>query len=869
MVLETAPVHATGAEVDDLLERAGAMVHRDQARAADLLDEAEERVAGHRDLVRSAQIASLRGTLELDNGNLSAATTAFRFARRSWLAAGRLVEACIAELGCTQVQLILGEFEAAEAGVLRVQAQTGWDTGGCEFLLARLNATVQGQLGDARAGVGEISEAMRHYDHAENLYRTFGASTGVAWVNLRRGIAAIELGMPHRALAELTRAHAGFRRAGSDRYAAYAAIYIADAQSMTGQIGRALELLERVRPELGDLRAYHALHDLSRAHVLVRAGLPAEAHAAARAAEEVFSDLGVLELSARAALACAVASLRLGKTDAADSELAAAERLFAECGSRLRRGWTWLGQARLALSVGDRTRARRLCGEILATDVDDVAPHLGVRARLVGARTGRLEDPPDLLDAAADLAGRTGMPELRMEVLLGRARHHRRAGDITSAIEELRRTLGVGHAWEHSAGDALDNPVRSALTEATDELIEVLLERNDHAGRVEAWQRVSAAKRATLVPLAERTRGWVPDPTEEERRQRLEELVHAPEEPLVGAPSRSMDQPLPAVPAISFVEYYVTGNDIVAFVGRDGHLEARRLTATASETRRLVNAWQQECWLMAAGPVGGLGRPSGSPALDHLFELLLAPLADLLADLEDDLQIVGHRHLHGVPFDAMLDHGAPWHVRLGLKAPAGAEETTGRSVPAALVLAVPDSNAPSIRAEAEMIFRRLPSAEILLGPEATPAQLAARAPEADVVHLACHGVFKSGNPLFSALRLGDGWLSARDILRGDLGLRGTVVVLSACSSGVASDHVSEPLGLAWACLAAGARSVIAALWAVDDDVTLDLMTQFYAGLAEGLDPHVALRRARHAIARSHPHPYYWAAFRCFTLPEGS
>ena len=89
---------------------------------------------------------------------------------------------------------------------------------------------------------------------------------------------------------------------------------------------------------------------------------------------------------------------------------------------------------------------------------------------------------------------------------------------------------------------------------------------------------------------------------------------------------------------------------------------------------------------------------------------------------------------------------------------------------------------------------------------------------------------------------------------------GSVVVLSACGSGLSPDYVSEPVGLAAACLAAGASGVVAALWTVDDAVTLELMTHFYQTIADGLDARSALNDARRHVAREHPHPYYWAAF---------
>lgn len=272
---------------------------------------------------------------------------------------------------------------------------------------------------------------------------------------------------------------------------------------------------------------------------------------------------------------------------------------------------------------------------------------------------------------------------------------------------------------------------------------------------------------------------------------------------------------------------------------------------------------------MAPGSRSEADSGWSSPALDGLCELLVAPIADLLADLDDELQVSGHRHLHAVPFDALLDEVGPWFSHLDGAALPQAEDAAQAERPpgvAALVLAVPDENAPLITAEAEMIFRTLPSAEIVLGEDATRDVLANRAREADVVHLACHGVFRHENPLSSALRLGDGWLHARDIIAGGLDLREAVVVLSACGSGLSPDYLSEPIGLASACLAAGATGVIAALWAVDDAVTLDLMTAFYRGLADGMEPPCALRRARREVAQQHPHPYYWAAFRY--VPSG-
>jgi hypothetical protein len=114
------------------------------------------------------------------------------------------------------------------------------------------------------------------------------------------------------------------------------------------------------------------------------------------------------------------------------------------------------------------------------------------------------------------------------------------------------------------------------------------------------------------------------------------------------------------------------------------------------------------------------------------------------------------------------------------------------------------------------------------------------------------------------LHIGDGPLSARRIM--GLDLRGAVVVLSACEGGLHAGCLAEPLGLVWACLAAGARAVVAAGWSVDDAATAELMTHFYREIEAGRDARVALARARRLVATERPHPYFWAAFRYLAAP---
>ena len=59
---------------------------------------------------------------------------------------------------------------------------------------------------------------------------------------------------------------------------------------------------------------------------------------------------------------------------------------------------------------------------------------------------------------------------------------------------------------------------------------------------------------------------------------------------------------------------------------------------------------------------------------------------------------------------------------------------------------------------------------------------------------------------------------------------------------------------------AGAETVVASLWKVDDSVTRELMHGFYSRLREGEGRAKAMHQAAAEIRKTHPHPYYWAAF---------
>ncbi len=81
----------------------------------------------------------------------------------------------------------------------------------------------------------------------------------------------------------------------------------------------------------------------------------------------------------------------------------------------------------------------------------------------------------------------------------------------------------------------------------------------------------------------------------------------------------------------------------------------------------------------------------------------------------------------------------------------------------------------------------------------------------------------------------DGYLRLGDIYK--LKLSADLVVLSSCDSALGKDLESEGIiGLPRGFLYAGAKSVIASLWKVNDEATARLMSSLYARIHQGESP---------------------------------
>lgn len=186
--------------------------------------------------------------------------------------------------------------------------------------------------------------------------------------------------------------------------------------------------------------------------------------------------------------------------------------------------------------------------------------------------------------------------------------------------------------------------------------------------------------------------------------------------------------------------------------------------------------------------------------------------------------------------------------------------------PVVLVGAPDAEDLPGARAELDSLATLLPRNLTLLGPKATSGALKANASRAKVLHIASHsGLGKT--PGQSYISLADGPFELERIYGLSLP-PGALVVLSSCRSALGETAPGrEVTSLASAFNIAGASTVIASHWEVDDQVTRQLFLRFYGHLKDGKSRGEALRLARRETSKEHPHPYYWAAFSLFGNPK--
>jgi tetratricopeptide (TPR) repeat protein len=646
-------------------------------------------------------------------------------------------------------------------------------------------------------------------------------------------------------------------------------------------------------------RAYQAAalslgeHYIEYADALMELRLLPEATTAARHAVREFSDAGIPLMAAEAQLRVAQLALLAGDHDAAVTAAAAAAAAFGrQTRAAFRARAVLVGaEARLAAGAGGAAELGRAAGaaRLLASTGATAAAVQGflVTGRLAAA-LGRRRQALAALARAGSLARRAAvLVRLRGRVAAALAaglRHRDR-----EALAHCRR--GLADLARHRGG-LPSVELRALASGHGAELGRIGLEivvRDGSPARVLNW--MERARAAALLAVEPPSFGPISADIEALRAVQAGAREGAGERP---AAARA-DQPAPGqaaleerirratwrgramtaaasapVPAGSLrnqlagrtlVAYGTLGDDLIAVV-----IGPRRSRIAPLGPLRPVRD-QVRALLFALRRLAQPGQPAGHAAarasaglrLRRLTELLLAPLA---VDRDDELVVIPVPGLDGVPWAAV--HPGPVAVapsatiwaRTAVAARAGPPAGTGGHGVA--LVAGPDL--PGAIEEVEALTGLYATAHCLMPPASTADAVAGALAGAGLAHLACHGLLRADNPMFSSLLLSDGPMTLQEVYA--RGLAPGRLILASCQSGSQASYAGdEVLGFVGALLARGTAGVLASAAVVPDVPAAGLMTQVHRHLARGATLARALHGARETADTEDPGGFVnWCTF---------
>lgn len=729
--------------------------------------------------------------------------------------------------------------------------------------------------------LGDPGSALEHLAEARERYARIGYATGDVNALGQAATAWAALGDLQRAIA-----------------AAHESLELARRQELLQEVAATLEVLADLHHQAGDPR--RALGILVEADSLDRAlGLVVERGNNLRRQGIILLEVGELDVGlgrARTALAVHAAAddqpeqvldrlllaellARSGDGEGAAAQLDSGRVAARGLGDAARR-LVGLTMARLALDAGDPRAALRALNTVPEQRgradwqaLDLRAAALLARGDLAAARAAseaavaELERERGTLDLGPLRAGYLGG---RLAPISRLVEIHLRAGDTAAAFGVAASVPGRGLA-EH-------------LIAATDTGLGALAAVRDGERRL----RRLAALQAQLDSLG------TGDDVAEARAAFEREVAGArrdyerqaaatgriPRAELLGLTRPSVESLAAAVPDDALLLVTLVGPDRTdLFAVRRGRLSHRSVTLRATELAERVRVARAAL----------LGRP-GSEVPEPLRELgraLLGPWESggFLEGVRRVL-VVPHGPLGGLPFAALWLQDVQRYlveqaavVVLPSVGTLTRAATEGDAVANLRLFAPLADSLPGTEREVRGIARMVRAEEVRVGRAADEATVRSALATGGMVHIASHGTLDAGNPMFSMMRLSrprssaagdaaaDGRLEAHELMR--LDVRSPLVFLSGCETGLgaASESVlggAEEGSLAQAFLYAGAQSVVATLWRVDDREAADLAIRFYGHLAES-GPAEALALAQRDGVRENQ-TFTWAAYTVAGVP---
>jgi CHAT domain-containing protein len=541
--------------------------------------------------------------------------------------------------------------------------------------------------------------------------------------------------------------------------------------------------------------------------------------------------------------------------------------------------------ARIALQVGDPAEAQKETDISLARLAQLETPVLAYQAHLLQGQLAQARnDRPSALRAFLEakesletMRSRLHGEELKISFLKNRMQVYEALLDLFISGDGSDATTEEALAWMEAAksrsmiemifqsgqslplGDAGQSDLVRRIRDLREELnwyyhrieLEQLRPEERSGERLDTLQKKAQSHEKELL----RTLRELP------ARERENTTLEAPSDLSV----EQLQSSLP--PDATLIEYFSTGDRLLAAVINRDEITILPVTVLPRVTHILqLLRFQLSKFRMGSEYVRRFEDPLLRATQSHLESLygeLIAPLRQYCPG--KSLIIVPHGPLHFLPFHALRSGEEYLSDAFTISyAPSASvffacQEKSASANTSSLVFGIADERAPQILQEAQSVAALLPHSSLRTGNEATSSLLREKGPQTGLLHIATHGVYRQDNPMFSGIRLGDGYLNLFDLYQ--MRLNANLVTLSGCATGMnfvaAGD---ELLGLQRGLFYAGASTLLLSLWDVHDQSTSELMQLFYHEYLRTGEMASALQHAMRQLRQQNPHPYFWAPF---------
>ncbi|MCB0688243.1 MAG: CHAT domain-containing protein [Saprospiraceae bacterium] len=361
------------------------------------------------------------------------------------------------------------------------------------------------------------------------------------------------------------------------------------------------------------------------------------------------------------------------------------------------------------------------------------------------------------------------------------------------------------------------------------------------------------------------------------------------------------ENPIPSVPEIqqtlldtsqTLVEYFVGSNINIFILNRDRFdvIQVPRYTdfeILLDTIIPLIRRFRSESTAKLKQ-----NSEAYAAAAYRLYQYLIAPLEDLI---KRQLIVVPDDRLGYLPFDALLTakvdsvmnfrehpylirrHSISYNFSASILAEMSQGSSDGYSNQ--YVGFAPEFDGMESQGLHKLLFNEqeiekasdLLNGEIFVGKEATKNNFLRVQREYGVIHLDTHGKVNVGDDDFSFLAFSKGSASQEEdyllYLKEiyNLQMQARMVILSACETGTGHLFRGEGISsIARGFSYAGARSLVATRWSVNDKTTSQLVETFLNEIKQGRQKDLALRSAiLNYIDRQnsfYAHPFFWSSF---------